>query len=276
MLLGVMSHLFRGPPSAVAAALVQHGLNCVQLTPSFPGLRFQEPHEIVAERCRQAAEPFHQAGIAIASLSANTHLMDPDLDRRHRGIVRLHALIGQCRAFGTTYLVTETGSLNPESPWVHHPPNRTREAWEELRTIVAEAQAVARVHDVTLLLKPGPTHVLATVDDAVRLRRELPGPHLGLVLDAANFLWDSPAEQLQDNLDRLVELLGQWTPVVHAKDLLFGPTGVVSMPRVGRGVLGYGRLLGLLHCYHPNPPVILEHVRPEEVPEAIRYMRQGA
>lgn len=274
MLLGVMSHLFRGSPAAVAAALVQHGLNYVQLTPSFPGLRFHEPHEIVAERCRQPAEPFHQAGIAIACLSANTHLMDPDLDRRHRGIVRLHALIRQCRAFGTTYLVTETGSLNPESPWVHHPPNRTHEAWAELRTIVAEAQALAAEQRVTLLLKPGPTHVLATVDDAVQLRQELPGPHLGFILDAAGFLWDSPLDHLGANLDRLAERLGPWTPVIHAKDLQFDAAGVVSMPRVGRGVLDYGRLLRLLQAHHADPPVILEHVRPEEVPGAVQHMRQ--
>jgi sugar phosphate isomerase/epimerase len=275
MLLGVMSHLFRGTPAAVAAALVQHGLNCVQLSPSFPGLRFQEPHEIVAERCRQAAEPFHQANIAVACLSANAHLMDPDLDRRHRGIVRLHALIGQCRAFGTAYLVTETGSLNPESPWVHHPPNRTREAWAELRTIVAEAQTEGGRHGVTLLLKPGPTHVLATVDDAVRLREELPGANLGFILDPAGFLWDSPADQLQANLDRLIERLGQWTPILHAKDLQYGAGGGVSMPRVGRGVLEYGRLLRSLQRYQANPPIILEHVRPEELPEAIQYMRNA-
>jgi hypothetical protein len=52
MLLGVMSHLFRGTPADVARGIAQHRLDCVQLTPSFLGLRFQTPAEIVAERCR--------------------------------------------------------------------------------------------------------------------------------------------------------------------------------------------------------------------------------
>jgi sugar phosphate isomerase/epimerase len=271
MLLGAMSHLFRGSPAAIAAALVQHGLNCVQLTPSFPGLRFQEPHEIVAERCQQAAEPFQQAGVAIAALSGSSQLMDPDLDRRHKGIVRLHALIRHCRDFGTTYLVSETGSLNPESPWTSHPPNRSREAWAELRTIVAETLAVAADQGVTILLKPGPTHVLATLDDALRLRAELPSPHLGFVLDPAAFLWDSSPTKLDARLEGLVEHLGPWAPLVHAKDIQFGEEGTVSMPRVGRGVLDYGRFMRLLNAQQRKPPIILEHVQREELTDAVQY-----
>jgi sugar phosphate isomerase/epimerase len=276
MLLGAMSHLFRGPPAAIAAALVQHGLNCVQLTPSFPGLRFQEPHEIVAERCQQAAAPFQQAGLAIAALSGSSQLMDPDLDRRHKGIVRLHALIRHCRDFGTSYLVSETGSLNPESPWISHPPNRSREAWAELRTIVAEALAVAADQGVTVLLKPGPTHVLATLDDALRLRAELPSPHLGFVLDPAGLLWDSIPAEFNVALERLVERLGPWAPLVHAKDIQFGKGGVVSMPRVGKGMLDYGSLMRLLSAQQREPPIILEHVQREELSDAVQYINASA
>src|SRR5437879_887313 len=172
--LGAPSHLFRGSPAAVAAAFRQQGLTCVQLTPNFPGLGFHEPGAITPERCRRAADPFRAAGITVACLAGYIHLMDADLDRRHRGIVRLHTLIRHCRDFGTERILTETGSLCPSSPWMPHPPNRSHEAWLELRLIVAEALQVAADHGVTLLLKPGNTHVLAAVEDALRLRAELP------------------------------------------------------------------------------------------------------
>src|SRR5262249_42166752 len=132
--LGVHSHLFRGTPAAVAAAVRQHGLDCVQLTPSFPGLSFHDPGQITPERCRRApaktppapprraAPPSPGAGIGAASLPAATTFLDPDVDRRHRGLMRLHALLRHCRDFGTPFAVTETGSLNPLSPWMPYPP----------------------------------------------------------------------------------------------------------------------------------------------------------
>src|SRR5262245_2453264 len=111
--LGAPSHLFRGSPPAVAEAFRRHGLTCVQLTPNFPRLSFHEPGAIPTDRCRHAAEHFLTAGITVACLSGYIHLMDADLDRRHRGIVRLHALIRHCRDFGTDRVLTETGSLAP-------------------------------------------------------------------------------------------------------------------------------------------------------------------
>src|SRR5437762_11324336 len=115
MLLGVHSHLFRGSPTAVADACRRHGLAGVQLTPGFPGLTFHEPGQITPARCRQVVEPFLAAGLRIACLSGYTNLMDPDLERRHRGIIRLHALLRHGRDFGTERVVTETGTLSPHT-----------------------------------------------------------------------------------------------------------------------------------------------------------------
>ncbi len=274
MLLGTHSHLFRGPLAAVVAELRRHGLGCVQLTPSFPGLHFHELAEITRERCRQAAEPFLAAGLHIACLSGATYLMDPDLDRRHRGILRLHALIRHCREFGTERIVTETGSLHPKGAWTGAAPARSREAWAELRLIVGAALEITAEHDVTLLLKPGPGQVFASLDDALRLREELPHAGLGFVMDPANFLLDSRPDTLDADLDRLVEALGPWTPVVHAKDLRF-EASTTATPRVGRGILDYGRLLRGLRRYREETPIILEHLRPEEVAEAKAWMERS-
>jgi sugar phosphate isomerase/epimerase len=273
--IGVSSHLFRGRPTAVAAAFQWHGLSCTQLTPSFPGLRFDEPGQILPARCRQAAEPFEAAGIPILCLSGHTHLMDPDLDRRHRGIVRLHALIRGCRDFGTDRIVTETGSLNPASPLLPYPPNRGREAWTELRLIVAEALQVAEAAGVVLLLKPGAMHVLADVEDAVRLREELPHPNLGFVMDPAVLLIEHDPAAWPADLERIFDQLGSLSPVLHAKDLAFYD-GRATTPRVGRGRLNYTRILELFRCYQPQGAVILEHLRPDEVAEAKRYLERMA
>jgi sugar phosphate isomerase/epimerase len=271
--LGVSSHLFRGTPAAVAQALHRHGLTCVQLAPGFAGLHFHEPGQITPERCRLAAAPFHDLGIAVACLAGSANLLDPDLDRRHRGIVRLHALIRHCRDFGTGLVVTETGSLSPHSPWAPHPPNHSRGAWMELRLILAELLRLAADRGVTLLLKPESAHALASVEDAVRLRAELPHPRLGFVMDPANFLMECAPVELSERLQALFERLGPWTPLVHLKDLRFHAAGV-ALPRAGQGVLDYRLFAQLLRRHLPAAPVILEHLRPEEVADTRRLVER--
>ena len=264
--LGVHSHLFRGSPAAVAAAVVRHGLTCVQLTPSFPGVHFHDPGQINAERCRHVSGAFLDAGIAIACLSGGVHLLEPDLDRRHRSILRFHKLIRHCRDFGTGYVVAETGGSNP------HP--SAPEAWVELCIILEEALRVAADSGVTVLLKPGPGQALATAADAMHLRMQIASPQLGFVMDAANFLLASRPEELARDLEDLCDRLGGCAPVIHAKDLCFGPLGAV-VPRVGRGVLDYHRLLTILRPRQPTAPVILEHLRAEEVPAARAYIESA-
>lgn len=271
--LGVVSHLFRGSPTTVAADCRRNGLGCIQLTPNFPGLSFHDPEQITAERCRQAAGPFLAAGLEVACLTGATPLMDSDLKRRQRGLARLHALIRRCRDFGTNRIVTDTGSLSPKSPWPPFPGNRSAEAWAELRRIVAELLQTAADHDVMLLLKPDSAHVLASIADAVRLREELAQPQLGYVLDPANFLIDCPVHQLNYQLEDLVSRLGPFSPVVHAKDLRYDEHGVAT-PRAGRGVLNYGLFFQLLNRVQPDAPVILEHLRPEEIDTSKTYLER--
>jgi sugar phosphate isomerase/epimerase len=187
--------------------------------------------------------------------------------------VRWHALIRHCRDFGTDLVVAETGSLSPKSPWAPHPPNRSEEAWAELRLILAEALRLAADYGVTALLKPENTHVLATPEDAARLRAELNSPNLGFVMDPANFLLESDPAALSSGIERVCDQLGPWTPLVHAKDLRFDSFGPAT-PRAGRGVLDYGLFLRSLRRHQPHAPLILEHLRPEEIAEAKEYVQQ--
>jgi sugar phosphate isomerase/epimerase len=272
MLIGAHSHLFRGSPAAVAAAFRKAGLSCLQLTPRFPGLRFDQPADFTPARCRDAAAPFLDAGIRVAGVSLPGNLLNPNLDYRHRDIVRLHCLIRHCRDFGCERVVTETGSVSTRSPLTTDLLNRTQAAWSEMRLIVAEALRIAADHGVALLLKPGPTHVLATVEEALRLRDELACPALGFVLDPAHFLVHSKPDIVNDDLAQLVERLRSLTPVVHAKDLRWDEDRTPVIPRVGRGLLDYAVLLRRLRVMQPEVPIILEHVRPDEVGAARAFM----
>jgi sugar phosphate isomerase/epimerase len=270
VLLGVHSQLFRGTPAAVARSVVEHDLNCVQLTPNFPDLHFDDPGQFTQERCRRAAEPFQAAGIRIVVLSASTHLLDSDLDRRHRALLRFHAMIRHCREFGTEYLVAETGDLGVENARPRSDSRRS-DAWQELRSILKGTLALATDHGITLLLKPGNSHLLATVDDAIRLQDELRHPSLGFVMDPAEFLMEQEPAHWSAELNRLFEHLDARCPVLHVKDLGFDDGRVVT-PRVGRGLLDYRYILQTYRRSQKRTTVILEHVRPQEVAVAKSYL----
>src|SRR5262249_14581828 len=153
------------------------------------------------DRCRLIAQPFHDAGLHITCLTGPAPLLDPDLHRRHPGIVRLHALIRHCRDFGTDRIVTETGSLRHRHPSAPYPRNRCARAWAELHLVVAEALRVAAAHGVTLLLKPESSHILATAEDAVRLRNDMDHPNLAFVMDPVNFLVECSPGELNARLE---------------------------------------------------------------------------
>src|SRR5205085_1870042 len=129
------------------------------------------------------------------------HLLEPDLDRRHRGILRFHQLIRHCHDFGTGTVIAETGGPDPR------PSEPPREDWAELCTILEEALRLASECGVTVLLKPGPSQRLASVADAVQLWARIPHPQLGFVMDAASFLLTSRPAELARDLDELCERL---------------------------------------------------------------------
>jgi sugar phosphate isomerase/epimerase len=269
--IGVPSQLFRGAPADVAAACRRHDLTCVQLTPSFPGLPFQEPAHFAPARCRSVAEPFLTAGLSVACVAAHVNLMEPHLSRRRRGIQRLHALLRQARDFGTRHVLTESGSLSSDSPGRPYAPNRSAAARAELRLIVALAVEVAADHGVTLLLKADPAHVVASAEDVLRLADRVNSPHLGFVMDPAAFLMGHPPEEWAGAMGRLFEQVGPLAPVAVAKDLRRDEDGV-TLPRAGLGAFDYRQFLRLLDRYQPAAPIILEHLRPDEVEAARAYV----
>src|SRR5262249_41028641 len=113
---------------------------------------------------------------------------------------------------------------------------------------------------ITLLLKPGPAHVFASLQDALRLRAELPHANLGFIMDPAAFLLHSSPGELRPHLEELLAQLGPCAPLVHAKDIRHDAERIAT-PRAGSGILAHALLLR----YRREAPLILKHLRPEEV-----------
>jgi sugar phosphate isomerase/epimerase len=267
---GAHSHLFRGPPCAVAASIHDHGLTCVQLTPSFPQLHFDEPGEVTADRCRRAAGPFLESGIEIVGLSGGDSLLDPEVDRRHPAIVRLHTLIRHTRDFSTRSVIVNLGNWE-SSDHSDSIAAETPSRWLEVRCILTEALRVAEDHGVELLLKPACCQGIPWRTSIGLILGEVAFSNVRFVMDPANYLANSPPECLLRDVRGLCEELGSLAPLVHAKDLCFGSDGVTT-PRAGRGSFDYASFFRIYRRYQPNAPVILEHLSPGEIEETRAYV----
>jgi sugar phosphate isomerase/epimerase len=272
--IGVHSHLFRGGPTLVAEAMARLRLSCVQLTPNFPGLRFFQPGDFSPDRCRQTVDPFLSQGLAICCLSGGRNLFDPDLAGRHRCILRWHALIRHCRHFATDKVMVETGTPSPLRRSDTNLDGFRPAFWTELIWILQEGLRLADDSGVAILVKPEVGHLVATWRDACRLKEELDHPNLGFVMDPATFLAADLLANLDDELEQMWTGLGPWCPVVHAKDLRLHGEGI-ARPGAGRGQLDYARFSHFLRRFQPTAPIILEHLRPHEIPEAKSYLERA-
>jgi sugar phosphate isomerase/epimerase len=254
----------------VAASVRDHGLTCVQLTPSFPHLRFDEPGQVTADRCRRAAEPFMESGLQIAALSGGENVLAPEVDRRHPAIVRLHALIRHSHDFSTCRVVLNLGNWE-SSDHFDSMPLETPARWPEVRCIIAEALRVADDHGVQLLLKPDRCQRSSWHASIRRILGEVTSPNVRFVMDPADYLANSLLEDVACDVQRLCKELGPMAPLVHAKDLSFGSSGITT-PRAGRGSFDYADFFHIYRSYQPEAPVILEHLRPGEIEETLSYI----
>jgi sugar phosphate isomerase/epimerase len=255
----------------VAAAVRRAGLDCVELVPGFPDLRFGNPGDVTAERCRLVAAAFQDAGVGIACVDAVTDLLDPNLTERHRAVLRCHAIIRHCRSFDTDKVCVAagpgTGGMTVEQPLDE---STIRQG---LRLMLHEIVDRAEDAGVTVLLKPRLGGPFAALENVCSFRAEFADRAVRLMLDPATALAKYGTAGVDGNLDHLCKELLPWSAALVAKGLCFEENGPV-MPRVGRGVLDYERVLGWLRQAGCNVPVILEHVRVDELASARAYVLQ--
>ncbi|MBW3624003.1 MAG: sugar phosphate isomerase/epimerase [Armatimonadetes bacterium] len=257
--------MYRADYAGQARLTREAGFACVQLRPPYGPLN--------AHTCAEHIAPFVEQGLAIAAVAGYTNLVNPDLAVRERNNRRFFEMIDRCRDLGSTLIATETGSLNRESEWEDTPENHTEEAWDTLMPVLHEAVKRAEDAGVTLLIEGYVNNVVATVSDCERLRNEIPSPALGFVLDPNNLFEEADMADVSGHLERIFRAIGPWTPLVHAKDVVYRE-GRIDTPRAGTGQLDYAAFARLVRQYQPDAPLILEHLTQEEVPETLEYIRR--
>ncbi|WP_256012117.1 sugar phosphate isomerase/epimerase family protein [Desertivirga xinjiangensis] len=271
------------------------GFNCIQLDLSFKDFDLNDPHTLpetlTVEKARTIRNAFRDANIEIVAISGYTNLISPDPEKKRKNIEYVKTLLKFAREFGTPYVISETGTYEPSSDWVFHERNATEEAFQEIKQVLEELAEYAYKHDAVFLVENYVNNVIGSVDQLLRLFREVDHPGLGLLMDPTNYFNGVNIKNVDAELYRIFNALQDKIKIAHAKDIkqaesseekhaaidaveshTFRGAGDVELPAAGLGVLNYELYLKLLSKKHPNIPLIIEHLDEEDIPRAKRFV----
>ncbi|HTW26811.1 MAG TPA: sugar phosphate isomerase/epimerase [Acetobacteraceae bacterium] len=268
------------------------GFNTVQLDLAFKDIDFSTPDAITLEKAKRVRETFRDHDLPICCISSYTNIVHPDPATRRERLAMVRAILRHAPEFGTPYVISETGTFNTESDWVHHPRNKTEEGFADCRAVVAELAQFAYDHGAVFLMETYVNNVVGSVEETVRMFAEIDHPGLGLLMDPTNYFESHNIDAMDRVLKQIFDTLSDRVRIAHAKDVKrsgddkaekhadidaseahsFRGVGEIELPAPGLGSLNYDYYLQRLAQKHPNIPIIIEHLDESDVPRAKRFL----
>jgi sugar phosphate isomerase/epimerase len=266
------------------------GFTSVQLDLSFKGMDLSFD-SLNREKCHLIRSAFRDANIPIVAVSGYTNVTHPNPIKRKENINNLKTLLKFARDLGTPYVISETGTFNEESDWVYHEKNGTEEAYETLCEIITDLTKFASNNGSVFLVENYVNNIIGTVDQVLRLFSDVNHSALGLLMDPTNYFSDANIDDVDGELNRIFNALGNQIKIAHAKDCkrteniaekhadidaseshTFRGAGSVELPAPGLGILNYDLYLKRLAEVHPNIPLIIEHLDESDIPRAKKFI----
>ena len=277
-----------------AQKIKAQGMTTVQLDLHFKDIDLSAG-QITAAKAKLVRDTFRDHNLPICCISGYTNIIHPDKDERARRVGYLKEIIRNARAFGTPYVISETGTYNTESDWVHHPKNKTEEGFEECRKVIADLSQVAYDHGAVFLLETYVNNVVGSVEETVKMFAQVDHPGLGLLMDPTNYFETHNIDRMDQILNQVFDTLWQHIKIAHAKDVkrsgddksekhadigdadaleshTFRGVGEIELPAPGMGSLNYDLYLKRLAEKHPNIAVIIEHLSEDDIPRAKAFL----
>jgi sugar phosphate isomerase/epimerase len=277
-----------------AQKIQAQGMTTVQLDLHFKDMDLSAG-QITAAKAKLVRDTFRDHNLPISCISGYTNIIHPDKDERARRVGYLKEIIRNARAFGSPYVISETGTYNTESDWVHHPKNKTEEGFEECRKVIAELSQEAYDHGAVFLLETYVNNVVGSVEETVKMFAQVDHPGLGLLMDPTNYFETHNIDRMDEILNQVFDTLTQHIKIAHAKDVkrsgedksekhadigdaeaseshTFRGVGEIELPAPGLGALNYDLYLRRLAEKHPNIAVIIEHLSEDDIPRAKAFL----
>jgi len=254
-----------------AARMKDQGFSSVLTEYAFADVRF-DPLEPDWKAARQITAALERQGLRIAAVFGYVNPIDPDPAQRKRGLEKMETLLRNSKRLGCRNVSTETGTLNPKSPWLDSPENATEKTYLACRAALENLARAAEKAGAIVSIEPYWRNVIDSIERAERLFREVQSPGLKLVMDPCNYFRNEDLPRMQPMLAEMFQRLGRQIVVAHAKDVKAAPDGT-DLPAAGLGVLDYPLYLRLLAGLDRPIDLIVEHVALDDVPRARDFVR---
>lgn len=291
---GIFSGYFPYELETTAKTIRDLGFNTVQLDLHFKDLDLSAG-QITQEKAKRVRDTFRDNDLPICAISGYTNIVHPDPDRRKANVEYLKEILRNARSFGTPYVISESGTFNPDSEWDHHSHNRSEDGYEQVRYILTELAQTAYDHGATFLLETYVNNVIGSVRETVRAFNDIRTPGLELLMDPTNYFDGTNIDNMDAVLNEVFDTLGDRVRIAHAKDVkragddksekhadigdenalashTFRGVGEIELPAAGLGSLNYDLYLQRLADRSPNIPLIIEHLDESDVPRAKQFI----
>lgn len=266
---------------------IKHGgFSCVQLDVAFKDWDIARDG-LTKEKAIEIRNKFRKANLPIVAISAYTNIIHPNHETRRKNINDLKTLIHFAHDLGCSYVASETGTYNVSSDWVWDDRNASEVVYQETLEIIKDIVKYAEQHNVTFIMENYINNVIGSIDQIERVMADVNSRHLGLICDPTNYFTDDNINDMDNELIRIFERLAPYMKIAHAKDCIqttnteekhanidakedktFRGSGGIELPAAGLGVLNYPLYLELLSKYHPNIPLIIEHLDEGDIARA--------
>lgn len=287
---GIFTGYFPYSLEETVQKIKEHGFSTVQLDVGFKDISPEEA--MTSSQAKRIRDEFRRHNLPISCISGYTNLVHPDKAERSKRLGHLKNIIRSARELGSAYVISETGTFNRESDWVHDDKNKTDSGYAECIDVIGDLVDFSRQQGVTFLVETYVNNVIGSVEETLRLFSDINDPHLGLLMDPTNYFEVHNIGKMDDVLNHMFNALSDKIHMAHAKDVKLAESedgvkmsaqdaseshtlrgvGAIDLPAPGLGSLNYSLYLKRLAKDHSNIPVIIEHLEEEDVPRAKNFL----
>ncbi|TIT79237.1 MAG: sugar phosphate isomerase/epimerase, partial [Mesorhizobium sp.] len=215
---GIFTGYFPYELEEVARRIRALDFNTVQLDLHFKDIDLSAGR-ITRDKARKVRDAFRDRNLPVCCVSGYTNIIHPDKAERERRLAYLKEIIRNAREFGSPYVISETGTYNTESDWVHHPKNKTEEGFEECRKVISDLAQTAYDHGAVFLLETYVNNVVGSVEETVKMFAQVDHPGLGLLMDPTNYFEAHNIDRMDQVLNQVFDTLTDKIKIAHAKDV---------------------------------------------------------
>ena len=287
---GIFTGYYPASTDDVIAKIKNDGFSCVQLDVSFKDCDAAKDG-LTKKKANEIRDKFRDANLPVIAVSAYTNIVSPIPEKRKANIAYIKMMMERALDLGCPYVASETGTFNKESDWVWDDENASESAYQQAAEVIYEITKFGREVGAVFIIENYINNVIGSIEQLLRLFHDINMPNMKMICDPTNYFTDQNFHDVDGQLRRVFHALGDKMVIAHAKDIKqavntahkeagidadeshrFRGAGSVELPAPGLGVLNYDLYVKLLAEYHPNIPLVIEHLDEGDIPRAKAYV----